>query len=331
MLDLEQETTTAIRDCLAPLKLASAQLYDRVVGYVLTGEAPHVLHVLASQEPLDVALVARPDASFAEERLDAVAEAHPGWTQDGGEAARRTAYRVAPAPVLARFGRLLTAVAGLDDADAAERFARLVDDVGRLVMGTHGHEDSRGSSDGVEETRARWTPELMYEVVREYGLPDDAAVAVVLQVLVRRDRTSPQRRGLVLNPAVDAFLARHTVVLARVVTALDPAGKQSFFDLAARNLEVHAGLVARLAVDKAPEVRAGALGLMTRLADDVQVRALAPHLARADPDRLGDAVAYLATVDGGIAGLGDALAGMASGTIDEEREHLLRRALNTPR
>jgi hypothetical protein len=42
-------------------------------------------------------------------------------------------------------------------------------------------------------------------------------------------------------------------------------------------------------------------------------------------------VAHLATVGGGIAGLGDALAGMASGRIDEDREHLLRRALNTPR
>jgi hypothetical protein len=139
-------------------------------------------------------------------------------------------------------------------------------------VGAKGHEGSRGSrgsGDGTEETRARWTPELMYEVVREYGLPDDAAVAVVLQVLVRRDRTGPQHRALILNPAGDAFLARHTDVLARVVTALDPAGKQSYFELAARNLEAHAGLVARLAVDKAPDVRAGALGLMARLADDV--------------------------------------------------------------
>ncbi|MGI5190431.1 hypothetical protein ACQEVI_20010 [Promicromonospora sp. CA-289599] len=99
----------------------------------------------------------------------------------------------------------------------------------------------------IRVTLARWTPSLMSEVVREYGLPDDAAVAVVLQVLVRRDRTSDQRRGLVLNPAVDAFLVRHASILARVVTALDTAGKRSYLDLAARNPEAHAGLVAVLA------------------------------------------------------------------------------------
>lgn len=324
MRELEQETSDAVRDCLAPLKVVRAELYDRAVGYVLDGAAPHVLHTLANQQPLDVALVASPDAVLAEDRLDAVATAHPGWTQDVGQAARRTVYRTAPAPVLTRFGRLLTAVAGEDDADVTERFVRLLDDVGRLTTGATGR---RGSVDA-REVLARWTPGLMTEVVREHGLPEEAAVAVVLQVLVRRDRTSDQRRGLVLNPPGDAFLVRHTGVLARVVTALDPAGKRYFLDLAARNLEAHAELVATLAVDKAAEVRADAIDLMARLADDAQVRALAVHLTVADPDWLGEVVAHLATVDGGAAALGDALAGMASGTLDDERERLLRRALD---
>lgn len=115
------------------------------------------------------------------------------------------------------------------------------------------------------------------------------------------------------------------------MTALDPAGKETYLELAARSPGAHAELVATLAVDKAPDVRAGAIRLLARLPVDVQVRVLAPHLAAADPDRLGDVVAHLAAVDGGIAGLGDALAGMASGTIDEEREQLLRCALRNPR
>lgn len=320
----ELDTSDAVRDCLAPLRPVDAELYDRAVGYVLDGAAPHVLHTLATQQPLDVVLVARPDAVVSQERLDAIAAAHAGWTQDGAQAARRTVYRTAPAPVLARFGRLLTSVSQDDGPDVTERFVRLVDDVGRLTAGTQGR---RGSGD-VEETLARWTPELMSEVVREYGLPDDAAVAVVLQVLVRRDRTSDQRRGLVLNPAADAFLVRHAGILARVVTALDAAGKRSFLDLAARNLEAHAGLVAALAVDKAPEVRTSATDLIARLADDAQVRALAPHLTVADPDRLGAVVAHLAAVAGGAAALGDALARLASGRLDDEREQVLRRALD---
>lgn len=320
----ELDTSDAVRDCLAPLRPVHAELYDRAVGYVLDGAAPHVLHTLANQQPLDVALVARPDAVVTEERLDAVAAGHPGWTQDGAQAARRTVYRTAPAPVLARFGRLLTSVSQDDGADVTERFVRLVDDVGRLTAGDQG----RRGSEGVEETLARWTPELMSEVVREYGLPDDAAVAVVLQVLVRRDRTSDQRRALVRNPAGDAFLVRHRSILARVVTALDAAGKRSYLDLAARNLEAHAGLVATLAVDKAPEVRASATALIARLSDGAQVRALAHHLTVADPDRLGAVVAHLAVVDGGVAALGDALARLASGRIDDEREQLLRRALD---
>jgi hypothetical protein len=320
----ELDTSDAVRDCLAPLKPVHAELYDRAVGYVLDGVAPHVLHTLANQQPLSVALVARPDAVVTEERLDAVAAAHPGWTQDGALAARRTVYRTAPAPVLARFGRLLTSVSQEDDADVTERFVRLVDDVGRLTAGAPG----RRRSEGTDEALARWTPELMSEVVREYGLPHDAAVAVVLQVLVRRDRTSDQRRDLVRNPAGDAFLVRHVGILARVVTALDAAGKRSYLDLAARNLEAHAGLVATLAVDKAPEVRADATDLIARLADGAQVRALAPYLTVADPDRLGAVVAHLAGVAGGVAALGDALASLASGRLDDERERLLRRALD---
>jgi hypothetical protein len=147
-------------------------------------------------------------------------------------------------------------------------------------------------------------------------------------VLVRRDRTSDRRRGLVLSPAGDAFLVRHAGILSRVVTALDAAGKRSFLDLAARNLEAHAGLVAALAVDKAPEVRADATDLIARLSDDAQVRALAPHLIVADPDRLGTVVAHLAGVAGGVAALGDALATLASGRLDDERERLLRGALD---
>jgi hypothetical protein len=320
----ELDTSDAVRDCLAPLKPVHADLYARAVGYVLDGTAPHVLHILANQEPLDVALLARPDAVVTEERLDAVAAAHPGWTQDGAQAARRTVYRTAPPSVLARFGRLLTSVSQEDGADVTERFVRLVDDVGRLTADDQG----RRGSEGVEETLARWTPELMSEVVREYGLPDDAAVAVVLQVLVRRDRTSDRRRGLVLNPAGDAFMVRHASILARVVTALDAAGKRSFLDLAARNLEAHSGLVAVLAVDKAQEVRAAATDLIGRLADGAQVRALAPHLRVADPDRLGAVVAHLAAVDGGAEALGDALASLASGRLDDEREQVLRRALD---
>jgi hypothetical protein len=320
----ERDTSDAVRDCLAPLEPVHAELYDRVVSYVLDGVGPHVLHTLANQQPLDVALVARPGAVVTEEQLDAVAAAHPGWTQDGARAARRTVYRTAPAPVLARFGRLLTSVSQEDDADVTERFVRLVDDVGRLTADVRG----RRESEAAEATLARWTPELMSEVVREYGLPDDAAVAVVLQVLVRRDRTSDQRRSLVRNPAGDAFLVRHAGILARVVTALDAAGKRSFLDFAARNLEAHAGLVATLAVDKAPEVRADAIDLIARLADGAQVRALATHLTVADPDRLGAVVAHLAAVDGGVAALGDALARLASGRLDDEREQLLRRALD---
>jgi hypothetical protein len=320
----ERDTSDAVRDCLAPLGPVHPELYDRAVGYVLDGAAPHVLHLLANQQPLDVTLVARPDAVVTAERLDAVAAAHPGWTQDGAQAARRTVYRTAPAPVLARFGRLLTSVSQDDGADVAERLVRLADDVSRLTAGAR---ERRGSEDA-EETLARWTPELMSEVVREYGLPDDAAVAVVLQVLVRRDRTSDQRRRLVRTPAADAFLVRHAGILARVVTALDAAGKRSFLDLAARNLEAHAGLVSALAVDKAPEVRASATDLIARLADGAQVRALSPHLTVADPDRLGAVVAHLTAVDGGVAALGDALAGLASGRLDDEREQLLRRALD---
>lgn len=61
MSDLEHETTSAVLDCLAPLRPVSAEPYDRSARYVLHGETPHVLHTLASREPFDVALVARPD------------------------------------------------------------------------------------------------------------------------------------------------------------------------------------------------------------------------------------------------------------------------------
>jgi hypothetical protein len=57
-----------------------------------------------------------------------------------------------------------------------------------------------------------------------------------------------------------------------------------------------------------PGSRRGALN--AEAAGGYRPKALAPHLNRADPDGLGDVVTHLTDVDGGVAALGDALAGL---------------------
>ncbi|MER6325098.1 DUF1963 domain-containing protein [Streptomyces coelicoflavus] len=288
----------ALRTRLAPL--TPGRVLDGAVAYVLHGTGPEVLDAPGDEG-------------------DGVADRRPEADPEAADAARLVVHRDAPAGVLARFGRLLHAVAGSDRSDSAAWLGTLADDVVDAVW---------ARSAESQEVRARWTPGLLAEVARVGGAPGGRTpVHTTLTTLlrIRPDRRWPPRRTLLANEAGDAFLARHAEVVAEVVAAADTDHRRFAAVRCASNVERHAALLAALAVDEDAGVRADALASLAWLEGLRQVAVLRPHLRTAAPDRLAGVLGRLADLDGGCAAIEDALEAPEGRPLDAERARQLRR------
>ncbi|MFE7504577.1 hypothetical protein [Promicromonospora sp. NPDC057488] len=324
----------AVRDSLAPLKVA--QVFDPAVDHVLRGAGPAVLERLR-ELPRGAQVLADPDGYHANELTTAVADLHPGWTRRTSDAARLAIYRVAPADVLARFGQVLHAAS----ARAAEHDERtwllvLAHDVAR-VSNVKDVPDAADAAD----VRERWAPDLLVDVARAGGAGAGPAVRATLSALLYVDHPFParDRRRMLDGDQGVAFLARHTDVLAEVVAGQAFHVRTDVAARCARSPQEHAGLVAALAVDHDGGVRAQALSTLSLLDTPRQVDVLRPHLRTVPPDRLVDALARLADLDGGVEAIEEILAGgpaggpaeSAAGPLGPERERLLRQVVHRVR
>lgn len=313
----------AVRDVLAPLKVSEA--FDPVVGYVLSGTGPGVLERLR-ERPHGAGMVAEPGGHHPADLTAAVTDLHPGWTRQEAEAARLTVYRTAPVDVLARFGQVLHA--------ASPRAAEHGEPSWLLVL-VHDVRRLSGTADAVDavDVRRRWSPDVVAEVARAGGAPGRSAAHATLSALLYADQhyQAHNRHQMLGSDAGVAFLARHTDALAEVVTGLKFYVRSFVAAECVRSPEVHAALVAGLAVDADGGVRAQALATLSRLDASRQIDVLRPHLRTAPPDRLPDALARLADLDGGVAAIEEALAGGSGdagpGPLDPDRESMLRRVV----
>ncbi|WP_211240118.1 hypothetical protein, partial [Promicromonospora kroppenstedtii] len=104
--DVVSGLVDAVRDCLAPLKVA--QVFDLAVDHVLRDSGSEALERLR-ERPRGANVVAEPDGYHPRELTTAVADLHPGWTRRDADVARLAIYRTAPVDLLARFGRVLHA------------------------------------------------------------------------------------------------------------------------------------------------------------------------------------------------------------------------------
>ena len=316
--DSSLQVATAVRDCLAPLRVA--KLFEPVAEYVLRGTAPEILARLR-ERPTGADKVAKPDGYWPAELESAIADLHPGWTTEDAKAARRTIYRFAPIDVLARFGQVLHAA----DESAAESgepswLLVLADDVTRV------HDEVNDTD--AENVQRRWDPHTFAEVARAGDTPGRTPAHATLSALLYADSLhwGHRRRRLLESDAGVEFLARHTDELADVVAGLDEYDRKHVASLCARSPQAHAVLAAALAVDPDAGVRAEALDTLSRLDGHRQVDLLRGHLKTASPDHLSDALARLGDLDGGVAAIEETLAYGDTGPQDPERERLLRRA-----
>jgi hypothetical protein len=317
------ELAAAVREALAPLKVA--QVFDPAVDHVLRGTGPGVLEPLR-ERPHGTKMVAEPDGYHPAELTAAVVELHPGWTRRDAEAARLTVYRTAPVDVLARFGQVLHAASERAAAHGEPSWLlMLAHDVGRASTAT----DAAGAAD----VRLRWSPDLVEEVARAGEASGRSVVHATLSALLYVDHhhRARSRHHMLESDAGVAYLARHTEVLAEVVTGLEFYVRSYVADRCARTPEAHAALAAELAVDADAGVRAQALATLSRLDGPRQVDVLRRHLRTAPPDRLPDTLARLGDLDGGVLAIEEALAGGAgggdTGPLDPDRERLLRRVV----
>lgn len=316
--DTSTRVASAVRDCLAPLRVSRA--HEPVVEYVLRGTRPEALAALR-ERPTGADMVAKPDVTWSADRLAAVADGHPGWSLRDADAARLVLYRFAPTDVLARFGQVLHAAT--DDAPSSGEpswLLVLADDVIR-VCGADDGTDADGS-------QRRWDPHTLTEVARAGGAPGRTPVHAALSALLYSDsRHWPFRRHRLLESEAGVeFLAGHADELADVVTGSEPHIRRYVADRCAHSPEAHAELAAALAVDADSGVRVQALSALARVDGSRQVDLLRRHLRTAPPDILPDALARLADLDGGVVAIEEALADDGAGTRDPERERLLRRA-----
>ncbi|GAA4712195.1 protein of unknown function (DUF1963) [Promicromonospora umidemergens] len=330
----------AMRECLAPLRLSD--VFEPAVEHVLRGTRPEVLATLRAQ-PHGAEAVAGPDGYWSTRLADAVAGLHPGWTRPGADAARRTVYGTAPVDVLARFGQLLHAASGRAPEQAQPSWLLvLADDVARASDADDTDADDTDAddtddtdaddtdADGAESGR-RWSPDVLMEVARAGDAPGRSVVHATLTALLHADNSYPahRRRRLLETDAGVAFLARYADELAAVAPGLEFYVRKYVALACARSPEAHAGLAAELAVDADGGVRADALAALSRLDGPGQVAVLRQHLRTASPDRLLDALARLADLDGGAVAIEETLADGDGdgGPLGPERERLLRRVV----
>ncbi|XKK38363.1 YwqG family protein [Nocardiopsis sp. ARC36] len=316
--DSSTRVAAAVRDCLAPLRVS--EVFEPVVEHVLRGTGPEVLAALR-ERPTGADMVAKPDVTWSAARVRAVTDLHPDWSPQDAEAARLTVYRTAQADVLARFGQVLHAAAGSAPAAGEPSWLLvLADDVIR-VYGAAGAD--------AEDVQRRWDPHFLTEVARVGGAPGRTPVHATLSALLYTDSRhwAYRRHRFLENEAGTAFLARYADELADVTTGFEAHNRRSVLSLCARSPEAHAALAAELAVDADAGVRAEALSTLSRLDGARQVDLLGQHLRTASPDRLPDALARLADLDGGVVAIEEALADGGDGPEDPERDRLLRRAV----
>ncbi|WP_275004409.1 DUF1963 domain-containing protein [Promicromonospora iranensis] len=323
-MDGPSGVAAAVRECLAPLKVA--QVSEPVVDYVLNGTGADILERLR-ELPRGAGMVAEPGGYHPADLTAAVTDLHPGWTRQEAEAARLTVYRTASADVLARFGQVLHAASSRAvEHGEPSWLLMLAHDVGRASTAT----DAADAAD----VRLRWTPDVVTEVARAGDAPGRSAVHATLSALLYADshHWARSRHQMLRSDAGIAFLARHTDVLAEVVTGLEFYVRGFVAAECARSPEAHATLAAELAVDADAGVRAQALATLSQLDGRRQVDALRRHLRTAPPNRLSDAVAHLGDL-GGVVAIEEALAGGDGdvtgdgGPLDPVRERLLRRAV----
>jgi hypothetical protein len=321
MYIFDEETASAVREALAPLKVA--QVFDPAVDHVLQGTGPGVLELLR-ERPHGTKMVAEPDGYHPAEVTDAVVELHPGWTRREAEAARRTVYKGAPVDLLARFGQVLYAASGRAAGDGEPSWlATLTHDVGRASTAT----DAADAAD----VRLRWNPDLVEEIARAGDAPGRSAVHATLSALLYVDHHhwARSRQHMLESSAGVAYLARHTDALAEVTAGSEFHVRSYVAGQCARSPEAHAGLVAELAADADAGVRGQALATLSRLDGPWQIDVLRRHLRTAPPDRLPDVLARLGDLDGGVVAIEKALAGVDdgdAGPLDPDRERLLLRA-----
>ncbi|WP_419707444.1 DUF1963 domain-containing protein [Promicromonospora sp. NFX87] len=323
MYTFDEETAAAVREALAPLRVA--QVFDPAVEHVLRGAGPGVLELLRERPP-GTKMVAEPDGYQPAELTDAVVELHPGWTRRGAEAARRTVYQGAPVDLLARFGQVLHASSGRGPEDGEPSWlVALAHDAGRASTST----DAADAAN----LRLRWNPDLVEEIARAGDAPGRSAAHATLSALLYVDHQhwARSRHHMLESDTGVAYLARHTDALAEVTTGSEFHVRSYVAALCARSPEAHAILVAELAADVDAGVRAQALATLSRLDGPRQVDALREHLRTAPPDRLPDVVARLGDLDpdGGGVAIEKALSGGEAdgGPLDPDRERLLRRAV----
>lgn len=312
----------AVQDCLAPLKVSD--VFEQAVEHVLRGTRPEVLATLREQ-PQGAEAVAEPDGYWAAKLTPAVAELHPGWTRQHAAGARLTVYRAAPPDVLARFGQVLHAAARRGEPSW---LLVLVRDVLRASTAT-GAVDSAGAGTEIESVRRRWSPDVVAEVARAGDAPGRSAVHATLSALLYADQGHRAARGhrVLENDAGVVFLARHAAELAEVVPGLELYVRRHAALVCGRRPERHAALLAELAVDADGGVRAAALEALSRLDGPRQVDALRQRLRSVSHDRLPDALARLADLDGGVVAIEEILAADDAGPLDPELEKLLRRVV----
>ncbi|GAB3460481.1 hypothetical protein GCM10027570_45490 [Streptomonospora sediminis] len=315
----------AVQDALAPLKSADAHAFGRAVGYVAEGADPDVLELLPSLQSEQRAMIARPEDRVPADRIDAVRALCPGWTREAAEAGRRAIYRDASADVLARFGRVLDAANGGAAPNPGPSWLRLLaDDVVRLFC--------TSNRKGGEPPAERWTPDFAADIARCGGVPHAEAPRVVLTVLVSMEVPSPNRhRRLIETAAGDDFLERHRGELAQVARGLDSYSRRHLPARCIPRREAHATLLAGLAADTDPGVRAEALAVSAWLDARVQVALLAPHLRTAEPEHLQEILKRLTDLDGGLAVMEEALEAVASGPPDTVRKQVLQRTADRAR
>lgn len=315
----------AVRDALAPLKVS--QVFDPVVDHVLRGGGPDVLGRLR-ERPRGTKPVAEPDGYHPAELTAAVTDLHPGWTRRDAEAARLTIYRSAPVDVLARFGQVLHA--------ASDRAAEHGEPSWLLVL-AHDVGRASGATDAADaaDVRLRWNPDLVEEIARAGDAPGRSVVHATLSALLSVDHHhwARSRHHMLESDTGVAYLARHTEVLAEVAAGSEFHVRSYVAARCARSPEAHATLVGELAVDADAGVRAQALATLSRLDGPRQVEVLRRHLLTVAPDRLPDALARLADLDGGVLAIEEALAGgdVGAGPLDPDRERMLRRVVHRVR
>ncbi|MEU4388333.1 hypothetical protein [Promicromonospora sp. NPDC023805] len=323
MYTFDEEMASAVREALAPLKVA--QVFDPAADYVLRGTGPGVLELLR-ERPNGTKMVAEPDGYRPAELQAAVVDLHPGWTRQNAEAARLTIYRTASVDVLARFGQVLHAASGRA-AESGEPtwLPTLAHDAGRVSTAT----DAADAPD----VRLRWNPDLVEEIARAGEAPGRSAVHATLSALLYVDHHhwARSRHHMLESEAGVTYLARHTEALAAVAAESEFHVRSYVAAQCVRSPEAHANLAAELAVDADGGVRAQALSALSGLDGARQVDVLRPHLRTAPPELLPDVLARLGDLDDGVVALEEALtaadADAGAGLLDPDRDRLLRRAV----